>query len=288
MAILLHPLSLGHALEALICSAGTGRIIIGTLWLDSPNRLNARLQRGLTGIMISRHCTAWDPHGCARAMTIRLRPLVLSANFGDEAIGPPGAAGETLNNSDEPRCAFCGMHSGRWQRLVAAPRRGHDCAAACVLCYLCRHLERPRIDEEAALVWLPEMSQPALNVTMREIHLQLRALGEDLHDAGRLRLDTPERLRLYYARSALSARAAAAASRLGTDKPSELAGGLCRLSPGAYANRAKLLDGVRLLPLGRFYAGNKDVYPEIVDSWREISKPPPGLAPVPPTPPFGA
>ena len=221
-------------------------------------------------------------------MTIRLRPLVLSANFGDEAIGPPGAAGETLNNSDEPRCAFCGIRSGCWQRFVAAAHRGHDCVAACVLCHLCRHLERPRIDEETVLVWLPEMSQPALNVTMREIHMQLRTLGEDLYDAGRLRLDTPERLRLYYARSALSARAAAAASRLGTDKPSELAGALCRLSPGAYANRAKLLDGVRLLPLGRFFAGNNDVYPEIVDSWRGISKPPPGLAPVPPTPPFGA
>ncbi len=100
--------------------------------------------------------------------------------------------------------------------------------------------------------------------------------------AGGLRLDTPERLRLYYARSALSTRARAAASRLGTGKPSELAGALYRLSPGAHANRAKLLDGVRLLPLGRFYAGNKDVYPEIVDSWREISKPPPGSAPVSP------
>jgi len=221
-------------------------------------------------------------------MTVRLRPLVLSANFGDEAAGPPGAAGEALNDSDELLCPFCGMHSGRWQRLVAAPRRGHDCAAACVLCYLCRHLERLRIDAEAALVWLPEMSQPALNVTMREIHLQLRALGEDLYDAGRLRLDTPERLRLYYARSALSARAAAAASRLGTDKPSELAGALCRLSPGGYANRAKLLYGVRLLPLGRFYASKKDVYPETVDSWREISKRSPGLAPVSPALPSRA
>ena len=233
-------------------------------------------------------------------MTIRLQPLVLSANFSDAAaeepiieprqpssrgVGPPG---ETLNNSDELHCPFCGMHSGGWQTFVAPLYRNHDGAAACVLCFLCRHLERPRIDEEAILVWLPEMSQPALSVTMREIHLQLRALGEDLYDAGRLRLDTPERLRFYYARSALSARAAAAASRLGTDKPSELAGALYRLTPGAYANRAKLLDGVRLLPLGRFYAGNKDVYPEIVDSWREISKPSPGLAPVNPTPPSGA
>jgi hypothetical protein len=217
-------------------------------------------------------------------MSVVLRPLVLSANFCDEGAGRPGAAGET----DEARCAFCGVRSDCWQRFVAPARPSHDCVAACGLCYLSRHLERPRIDEEAALVWLPEMSQPALNVTMREIHLELRTLGEDLHDAGRLRLDTPERLRFYYARSALSARAAAVASRLGTDKPSELAGALYRLSPGAYANRAKLLDGVRLLPLGRFYAGNKDVYPEIVDSWREISKPSPGLAPVTPALPSGA
>jgi hypothetical protein len=173
------------------------------------------------------------------------------------------------------------MPSRPWQNFVAPARTNHDCAAACVLCFLCRHLERPRIDEEAALVWLPEMTQPALNVMMREIHLQLRALGERLHEAGRRHLDTPERLRLDYARSALGARAAAAASRLGTDKPSELAGAFCRLSPRAYASRAKLLDGVRLLPLGRFCAGNKDVYPEIVDSWREISKPP-AVSPAPP------
>jgi hypothetical protein len=233
-------------------------------------------------------------------MTVRLRPLVISANFGDaaavESIDEPLVApsrgarptGEAQSNSDEHRCPFCGMHSGRSRCFAAPARTSHDSAAACVLCYLCRHLERPRIDEEAALVWLPEMSQPAINVTMREIHMQLRALGEDLHEAGRRHLDTPERLRLYYARSALSARAAAAASRLGTDKPSELAGALFRLSHGAYANRAKLLDGVRLLPLGRFYAGNKDIYPEIVDSWREIAKPAAASAVVSPAPPSGA
>ena len=218
-------------------------------------------------------------------MTVRLRPLVISANFGDatavESIDEPrvapsrGArpASEAQSHCDDLRCPFCGMPSGRWQNFVASACSSYDGVADCVLCFLCRHLERPRIDEEAALIWLPEMSQPALNVTMREIHVQLRALGEDLHEAGRRRLDTAERRRLYDARSALCARAAAAASRLGTDRPSELAGALCRLSPAAHANRAKLLDGVRLLPLGRVYAGNKDVYPEIVDSWREISQP---------------
>jgi hypothetical protein len=34
-----------------------------------------------------------------------------------------------------------------------------------------------------------------------------------------------------------------------------------------------LLGGVRLLPLGRFYDGDRDIYPQIVDAWRELAKP---------------
>ena len=196
-------------------------------------------------------------------MSEALRPLVLSAKFGDEEA--PGFA--------ERPCSFCGMDSGRWSPSAAAapvndePGRGDD-VAACALCFLCRHLERPFIDQEAVLVWLPEISQAALNVTVREIHIELRELGEELYDSGRLHRDTPERARLYHARFALGARGPAAANRLGTDRPSELASAFYRLSPAAYAHRAKLLDGVRLLPLGRFYDGGCDVYPAIVDSWR--------------------
>jgi intracellular multiplication protein IcmJ len=203
-----------------------------------------------------------------------LRPLALSADLGAGVDGPDGETVYTAAHSDDLCCAFCGEHLGRWQRFVAAARPGHAPVAACPLCFLCCHLERTRIDEEAALLWLPEMSQAALNITIREIHIELRALGEHLFDAGRLRRDTPERQRLYHARAALSARSAAAADRLGTDKPNELAGALYRLSPGAYANRAKLLGGVRLLPLGLFYDCGRDVYPEIVDAWRESAAPP--------------
>src|ERR1700730_10898002 len=194
MAILLHPLSPSEALEAFTCSAGMGLIVVGTLWLGKPNRFNARAASP-DGLRVSRRCVACAPDGGAGIMTVRLRPLVLSANFGGEVTGPRGAAGEALNNSGELPCPFCGMPSGRWQRFVAALNRNHDGAVARVLCYLCRHLEQPRIDEEAGLIWLPEMSQPALNVTMREIHMQLRALGEEVHDAGRLRLNTRDRFR---------------------------------------------------------------------------------------------
>jgi len=50
MAILLHPLSPGEALEGFTCSAGTDLIVIGTLWLGAPNPFSVRLRRDLIGI----------------------------------------------------------------------------------------------------------------------------------------------------------------------------------------------------------------------------------------------
>jgi hypothetical protein len=217
-----------------------------------------------------------------------LRLLILSVDLGAAADSPDSESAYAATHAHDLNCAFCGMHSGRLQRFAAASRRDHDRVAVCPLCFLCQHLERPTIDKEAMLIWLPEMSQAALNVTMREIHLELRARGEDLHDAGWLRLDTPERKRLYHARAALSARSAAAADRLGTAKPSELAGALYRLSRSSYAHRAKLLSSVRLLPLGRFYDGGRDIYPEIVDAWRALAAPPASSASGRPAPPSRA
>jgi len=107
---------------------------------------------------------------------------------------------------------------------------------------------------------------------MREIHTQLRALGEMLGDDDVLRLRTPGRHALCSARAELTARAAGAASRLGTDAPSELGSALCRLSPSVYARRSALLGGLRVLPRGRLFEADRDVYPEIVDTWIELAK----------------
>ena len=123
-----------------------------------------------------------------------------------------------------------------------------------------------------SLIWLPEMSQPAVNITMREIHLQLRALGESLDAATAPQRDTPERRRLYHARAALRGRSGAAAARLGTSRPSELGRVLWRLSSSAYARRGKLLGGLRLLPAGHFFDGERDIYPMIVDGWSEVAR----------------
>jgi len=186
---------------------------------------------------------------------------------------PPGlhgaavaASGNALANAS---CAFCGALSGSWQQAVV--RADTMPLAACPLCVLACQLDRPRIDEEAALVWLPEMSQQALNTLVRHMHMQLRALGEDLQ-AARFRLDTPDRRTLYHARAALTARADAAVARLGSDRVSDLGAALLRLSPSAYARRDILLDGLRLLPTGRFFKDDEDLYPHILDTWLELSR----------------
>ncbi len=189
-----------------------------------------------------------------------LRALVLSV--GEGAVAPVREAGYG-------RCSFCGGRLGS-QPGAPTPHAG-SMTAECTLCLLVRHLDRPRIDDEAELVWLPEMSQPAVNITMREIHVRLRALGESLDAGTPPQRDTPERRRLYHARASLRERAGAAAARLGSGRPSELGRALLRLTPSAYARRGKLLGGLRLLPAGHFLEGERDIYPAIVDGWRGVA-----------------
>jgi hypothetical protein len=204
---------------------------------------------------------------------MRLQALILSAEPMVSPLAHDVIAGAPGQAIPDTACIFCGALSGQWQQLC-----GIDDAmlgrsiAACPLCALARHLVRPRIDEEAIVIWLPEMSQQAINTIVREIHMQRRALGEDL-PAARYRVNTPDRRALYHAHAALAARSDAAASRLGTDRASDLGAALLRLSDAAYNRRDVLAGGLRLLPMGRFFVGNEDVYPQIVDTWLDLAQP---------------
>jgi intracellular multiplication protein IcmJ len=164
------------------------------------------------------------------------------------------------------RCIFCAQPGATFPVRVRGP--AGETIRGCALCVLAEHLERPRIDEEASLIWLPEMSQVVINTLMREIHIRLRTLGERLDVGFRLSLDTDERRRLFHARALLLGRGAAAIARLGTGLPSDLASAMLQLSDAGYRQRFKLLGGLRLLPSGRFFEGDRDIYPEIVDRWR--------------------
>jgi hypothetical protein len=48
---------------------------------------------------------------------------------------------------------------------------------SCAPCHLVRHLERNTIAEEAVLIWLPEMTQPALNKLATAAHRRLADAG---------------------------------------------------------------------------------------------------------------
>lgn len=160
-----------------------------------------------------------------------LLPLVFSA-----ALGVAGTHGRATGagTGEKARCRFCGGVIGAEPSgLFGDP----DEVPSCVLCHLVRHLDRPRIDDEALLIWLPEMSQPALNSLVRKMHSRLRALGETLHVEASPLLDTEDRPVLWHAQQALLGRSEAAAARLGSARPGDLADALVRLSPSVYGVR---------------------------------------------------
>ncbi len=185
-----------------------------------------------------------------------LRPLSLSpGNIGMLSCDAPPSTTEVM-------CCFCGCDIGKGLnsfRCVDGP--------ACVLCALVQTLVRPRIDEEACIVWVPELSQPALNVVTRRVHLTLRAHQERVETDVKPTKAVGMIPSLYHAAQALLDRRREAAARLGTSSPSELADALLRLPAESYSSRDWLLGGARLLSLGKLFDGASDIYPEIVDSW---------------------
>ena len=185
-----------------------------------------------------------------------LRPLSLSAGYtGALSCDVPASTTEAM-------CCYCGCDIGKGQNSFSGVE-----APSCVLCALVQTLVRPRIDEEACIVWVPELSQPAMNVMIRRVHLTLRAHKERVETDAKPTKAIGIIPRLYHASQALLDRRREAATRLGTSSPSELADALLRLTAESYSNRDRLLGGARLLSLGKLFDGTTDIYPEIVDSW---------------------
>ena len=184
---------------------------------------------------------------------VRLAPLLLSVT----RTGSP-----SHTSSAELCCQFCGETVGKVPDAFASKE------PCCVLCGLVQNLGRPRVDEEAQLVWLPELSQPALNALTRRVHVNLRRHGERLDTGVPPSTAAGDLPTLYQAGQALLARRGEAKTRLGTSSPSALADALLRLSPAEFKRRDVLLGGVRLLPMGKLFEAEGDIYPQIVDSWQ--------------------
>jgi intracellular multiplication protein IcmJ len=203
-------------------------------------------------------------------------PLVLSAH--PSAWTADAGTGERKVVHPMATCQFCGQPTAGWQEPYHLNDDHEDGSAAniaisCPLCHLPQHLHRPTIDDEAVLIWLPEMAQGAVSVLARQIHLA--CVAEGLPAAYRDVAHTaPTLSAAYHAYRTLHERSAAAALRLGTQSPRQLGAALRELAPSDYARRATLLGGVRLLPLGRLFRAGVDIYPKILRDWAV----PPALA----------
>jgi len=128
-----------------------------------------------------------------------------------------------------------------------------------------RHLERDTIAEEAVLIWLPEMTQAALNALAHGAHRHLARDGALRWAASPLAL-TPDEVPNYALEAirALEARSFEAETRLGASSPRVLGAALMRMKPRLYEDRARLLGGLRLWPRGRFFVDGEDIYPQLI------------------------
>ena len=198
-------------------------------------------------------------------------PLVLSAHpsaWTAEAVLGERKAG----TSDTAACQFCGQPTAGWQVSYHlnddhTDNTPENIVMSCPLCHLPQHLNRPQIDSEAVLIWLPEMAQGVISVLTRRIHLACVTAGFAPFEAQAARAPAARVLAGYHAYRALYERRTAADLRLGTMFPRQLGAALLDLSPADYERRTKLLAGIRLLPTGRLFQDGRDIYPDMLRDW---------------------
>ena len=201
---------------------------------------------------------------------ISAHPSAWSTNVETTEQAPPAIA-------TSANCHHCGQSLKGWPELFHL-NDDHDdnnianLAGSCPLCHLPQHLNRPTIDDEAVLIWVPEMTQRAIIGLARAAHLTLfrdglspaadRPPGERSSRAAKAAYVTLQTLR---------GRGKAAAQRLGSCSPRTLGAALIALSPQDYARRSAHLGGIHLLPAGRLFRDGQDIYDQVLTSWSSDS-----------------
>jgi len=160
-------------------------------------------------------------------------------------------------------CRFCGAIAAGRQTFFQD--EGNTSILSCPLCFLIRNLDRPMIDRELLLVWMPELSQSALIVLARGLHTIFFAHNQPADLSHEPIAAPPELGAAWMTLQAIQSRAKAVGERLGTQAPSDLAALFmaCREAP---EQRALRLGGLRLFPLGHFHRGERDLYPDFLSA----------------------
>lgn len=184
---------------------------------------------------------------------------------------------------DNSTCRFCGFRAPKWQEVHHAnddhgDNRLDNLITACPFCHMCQHIGLAGKNEEAVLIWLPEIGQADLHHLVRTAMVAQRLAEEAKAD---VRNNKPEMVRAYreaadVAKAVMAnfrSREAVAEKMLGTSDPLEIGNAMLLLPDDVYARRDDFLAGIRLLPLGRRMNERDDVMAKQVTSWTEAGGP---------------
>ena len=166
-----------------------------------------------------------------------------------------------IHARDDHVCAYCGFRSRRFQEChhLSGDHRDNrpgNLATVCAFCHMVFHVGRTGgKGGEALLVWYPEISQTMLHHMARAAYIAIRFAGPSLREAARNFL------------AAMRERSEVLPERIGTCDPTLLGEALLRLPPADYQRRGEMLKEVRLFPLGRYYAGGRDRFTDMLEYW---------------------
>lgn len=188
-------------------------------------------------------------------------------------------SGDPVRRPDATECRFCGQPTHGWHapfHLDGDHENGDpvNLVAACPLCHLPQHLNRPHIAQELTLIWLPELPQAVITLLVREIHVACFAAGINPAALEQPSLRLPAALTAsHHAYHAMSDRRTAVVARLGTASPRHLGAAMLELPLDAQRTLPTRLAGLRFLPRGRLFAGGRDIYPDILTDWANGAAP---------------
>lgn len=178
----------------------------------------------------------------------------------------------TILACDKHTCRFCACTASSWQDVFHldgdhANWRRDNVVTACPLCRSAQHLHRPTVEHELVVIWLPEISQAALNHIIRAVHLTLYRHGQPAYPKPWLRIGGPEARAAHDTFTALRAQSLEAERRIGSSSPRDLAAALQAMPAEDAPARARRLGGLRLLHLGRYMQRGEDRYPKMLEAW---------------------
>jgi intracellular multiplication protein IcmJ len=190
-------------------------------------------------------------------LTLGVRP---SSGAGAASVSQLKSITEKAQKRDDGVCRFCGFQARQFQRVIPWAEAGDPpFATVCIFCESCLSLERNGVTGAGLLLWLPEISQVALNHIVRAVYAARTEKGPMAALATR-------------ALDALTVRRSEAKKRLGSDDPLLLATILKEsLDPDDVKASAAKLEGIRLLPSEKYIVrgpkGDANQLPRLAKYW---------------------